>query len=50
MLLDTKQGQIRALRRARPVPIRREATGSFFFSRAAGSGWFYPHCGGSFNL
>jgi len=48
MLLDTEQGQIRALRRACSVPIRREATGSFFFFRAFGAGWFCPHCGGSF--
>src|SRR3989344_2440303 len=32
LLLDTKQGQIRPFRRTRPVPIRREATGSFAHS------------------
>src|SRR3989344_406460 len=42
LLLDTKQGQIRPFRRTRPVPIRREATGSFAHSPAPRPGRFPP--------
>ena len=45
-----KQGQIRAFRHARPVPIRREATVSFAHSRAVGAGHLPPFGFGSFNL
>ncbi len=45
-----KQGQIRPFRRARPVPIRREATGSFAHSRAFGAGFFPPFGFGSLFL
>ncbi len=45
-----KQGQIRPVRHTRPVPIRREATGSFAHSRAFGAGFFPPFGFGSFFL
>src|SRR3989344_5635804 len=45
-----KQGQIPPFRRTRPVPIRREATGSFTHSRAEGAGFFPPFGFGSFFL